>query len=287
MARKLLREPLVHFLLLGLVLFAWFDWRGGVGSSRIVVTAGQIEHLASAFARTRQRPPTDEELKALVDDHVRDELAAREAAAAGLDRDDPVVRRRLRQKLEFLVEDALDQSPPAEAELRGWLAAHRDDFRTEPRIALRQVFVSRALRGAGAAREAERILARLRAAGPAADTSRLGDATALPTELALGPLREVNLTFGDAFARAVDALPEGAWDGPVESAYGLHLVLVRERIASTQPDLASVRPQVEREVIQDRRRRELDALYERLLARYPVTVERPAPKDAPVAGAGR
>jgi hypothetical protein len=125
------QEPLVHFLVLGALLFVAFDrWgAGGAGTSRIVVTPGQIDAMASGFARTWQRPPTEEELKGLLDDHVREEIATREAMALGLDRDDTVIRRRLRQKFEFIAEDSIDATPPTEADLQRWLDAHPADFR--------------------------------------------------------------------------------------------------------------------------------------------------------------
>jgi len=285
--RKALREPLLHFLVLGLLLFAFFEWRGGgAGAGRIVVTAGQLQHFAAGFARTWQREPTESELKGLVDEYVKEEMAAREAVAEGLDRDDAIIRKRLRQKLEFLAEDAVDQAPPTEADLRAWLTTHPDAFRVEGQVALRQVFVRRERPGASATAEAARLLARLRVAGSGADTARLGDPTTLPPELSLGPVREVGLTYGDAFARAVEAAPLGQWTGPVESAYGLHLILVRERLSPSVPDLAAVRPKVVGEVIAERRKRALTALYDGLLTRYRVTIERPA---APAAsgGAGR
>ncbi len=282
--RNALREPLVHFLGLGLLLFAFFAWRGGgSGAGRIVVSAGQIEHLAAGFTRSWQRAPTDEELKALVDDYVREELATREAIASGLDRDDAVVRRRLRQKLEFLVEDAVDQAPPTDAELEAWLEAHPDAFRAEPQVALRQVFVSREERGKRARKVAEQLLTRLRAAGPELDAARLCDRTMLPAELPLGPVREVALTFGGDFARALETVPPGEWSGPIESSYGFHLVLVRERLPGSGRDLASIRPQVEREVVAGRRKKALDALYQALVSRYSVTIERPPATDAPSA----
>jgi hypothetical protein len=283
--RNALREPLLHFVVMGLLLFAFFEWRGGgSGAGRIAVTSGQLQHFAAGFARTWQREPTEAELKGLVDEYVKEEMAAREAFVEGLDRDDAIIRKRLRQKLEFLVEDAVDQAPPTEADLQAWLTAHPDAFRVEGQVALRQVFLRRDRTGASA--EATRLLARLRAAGTGADTARLGDPTTLPPELSLGPVREVGLTFGEAFARAVEAAPLGQWTGPVESAYGLHLILVRERLPPSVPGLAAVRPKVVGEVIAERRKRALTALYDGLLTRYRVTIERPA---APAAsgGAGR
>lgn len=290
--KSLLREPLVHFLALGALLFLFFEWRGGAagpGSTRIVVTPGLVQHLASGFARTWQRPPTREELKGLVDEHVKEEIATREAAAMGLDRDDTVIRRRLRQKLEFLVEDEAAPALPTEADLRSWLERHPQAFQAEPRAALRQVFVSVQRRGAAAGAEAERLLARLRAAGPGASTAELGDPSMLPAELPLGPVSEVARTFGPDFAQGVAALPTGQWSGPVVSSYGLHLVLVSERVTPPLPALADVRQLVERELLAERRKAQLEALYTRLLGKYTVTIEMPEEQPQPASvppGAG-
>jgi parvulin-like peptidyl-prolyl isomerase len=286
--KKLLREPLVQFLLLGATLFVWFEWKGGgsgPGSTRISITPGLVEHLASGFARTWQRPPTDAELKGLIDEHVKEEIATREAVAMGLDQDDTIIRRRLRQKLEFLVEDAVDQAPPTDAELHLWLERHPEAFRAEPRVALRQVYVSTERRGASARADAGRLLARLRAAGKDAKIDGLGDPSMLPRELPLDALSDVARAFGTEFAARVDAVPPGQWTGPVESPYGLHLVLVPERVAHARPALADVRPLVERELLAERRRTQLQALYEKLLAKYTVTIEMPKEEKKQVSAA--
>ncbi len=282
--RRLLREPLVQFLLLGGLLFVYFEWRGGSsgpGGSRIAITPGLVEHLAAGFGRTWQRPPTDAELKGLVDEYVKEEIATREAVAAGLDRDDTIIRRRLRQKLEFLIEEAASSASPSDAELQAWWDAHPDSFRAEPQLAFRQVYVSPERRGPRARADAEALLARLQKAGAEAATDRLGDPSMLPSDEALIPLREVERSFGADFAKALLALPPGRWNGPIESPYGLHLVFVRERVAAAKPALAEVRPMLERELLADRRKKDLDALYARLLEKYTVTIEMPMPKPAP------
>ena len=280
--RKIIREPLVHFLVLGGLLFAFFEWQGGgagPGSTRISITPGLVAHLATGFAKTWQRPPTDQELKGLIDEYVKEEIAAREATVMGLDRDDTVIRRRLRQKMEFLAEDAVDATLPSDAELQAWLEKHPDAFRVEPQIALRQVYLSAKRRGASAAEEAQKLLARLRAAGPEAKIDALGDATMLPRELRLGPLSEVARAFGTEFAASTDAIEPGQWTGPVESSYGLHLVLVSERVTPASPALADIRPLVQRELMSERRRMQLQTLYERLLEKYTVTIEMPKEAD--------
>jgi len=275
--RKLLREPLVHFLVLGGLLFAWYEWRGGSGpgSTHITITPGLVEHLASGFARTWQRQPTHAELKGLIDDYVKEEIATREAVNMGLDRDDTIIRRRLRQKMEFLIEDAVDQVPPSDAELQAWLDAHRASFQGETRLSLRQVYLSPDRHGTSVAAEAQTLLGRLRRAGPDAKIDALGDPTMLPAELPLGPTSEVARFFGKDFAAKVEDIEPGTWTGPVESPYGLHLVLVRERVAAMPPSLAEVRPVVERDFLAERRKTQLESLYQGLLQRYTVTIEMP------------
>ena len=216
---KLLREPLVHFLALGAALFALSAVLGerGTTQDRIVVTSGQIEHLAATFARTWQRPPTPPELQALIDAWVREEIYAREARALGLDLDDTVIRRRLWQKMEFLVEDAA-ATPPSEAELQAYLTAHPDAFRTEPRLSFRQVFVSPDRRGDGAASDAVTLLERLRAAGPGADIA--GDRLGVPDELQRVPRSEITRLFGDVFAARLESVEPGAWVARSSQATG-------------------------------------------------------------------
>jgi hypothetical protein len=274
-----LREPLVHFLAIGALLFLVFNWRGGGGpsSSRIVITPGQIDSMVAGFVRTWQRPPTDQELKGLVDDYVREEMATREAMAIGLDRDDTVIRRRLRQKLEFVAEDTIDAAPATEAELQAWLGAHPELFTTEPQIAFRQVYLSPDRRGAAIDADARMLLARLAAAGPSAAIDHVGDVLMLPGEVSHASRTDVARQFGDEFADAILKVEPGRWTGPLRSGYGLHLVFVRERKDERLPGLAEVRPIVEREFLSDRRKRRLNEMYEQMLARYRVTVE---PREA-------
>ena len=285
--RSLVREPLVQFLAIGGLLFLLFEWRGRspAGSNRIVVTPALVEGLAAGFARVWERRPSDAELKQLVDDYVKEEVAAREATAIGLGKDDAVIRGRLRQKLELAVVSAADGAAPGDDELQAWLDTHPAAFRAEPRISFRQVYLSRERRGADARRHAETLLRRLRAAGPDAATRGLGDSTLLPAEQALAPLGETARAFGEDFARAAFAFEPGAWSGPVESAYGLHLVLVGEKTEARTPSLAEVRPQVEQELRNERKRRQLQAFYDRLLRSYSVTIEMPREGAAPAAGA--
>ena len=269
---RILREPLVQFLALGAGIFALFWLQGDPGgdhSDRIVVTAGQVEHLATGFARTWLRPPTAGELEGLVDDWVREEIYYRQAMALGLDRDDRVVRRRLRQKMEFLTEEAAAPPTPSDEELRTFLREHPEAFRVEPRFAFRQVCLDRDRRGD----TARSLLDRLTASGPDADLAGLGDRLMLPDEVPSTPRAEIVAVFGAPFADRLEHLEPGRWTGPVESGYGLHLVLVRERVPGRLPELDEVRDAVEREWLSARRATTLEAAYRQLRERYIVVVE--------------
>jgi hypothetical protein len=282
--RKFLREPLVHFLALGALVFVVFHFaasRSEAPEGRIVVSAGRIEQLATGFTRTWHRPPTRQELDGLVEDHIREEVLYREALAMGLDKDDTIVRRRMRQKLEFLTEDATAAVSPTDQDLQSWLDKHPEKFHAEAKWAFRQVYFSASRRGEGASTAASKALARLNAAGKKTDASGLGDATLLPHELALSGLDEIASTFGDEFARQVPQLEPGRWAGPVQSGYGWHLVYVSERTEGHSRPLVEVREAVQREWLAARRQEIVDSTYSKWREKYAVVMEAPPrPVDA-------
>jgi parvulin-like peptidyl-prolyl isomerase len=270
MLRRLIREPLLHFLLLSGLLFLVFG-RGGPAPSTsdtdIVVTAADIDRIAAAFAATWQRPPSDAELKGAIEDDIREEVLYRAGLALGLDKDDTIVRRRIRQKMEFFFEDTVGQ--PDEAALRAYFAANADKFRTEPRFAFRQVFVSASRSNPQA--DAEAMLPRLVALGPAADLG--GDPFLLPETFGPTPLSHIAAQFGDSFGRELAAAAPGHWIGPLKSAYGYHLVLVATAQPAQLPAFAEVRDVVQREWFAARRAVVVDEQYQKLRARYRVRID--------------
>jgi len=277
--KRLLKQPLLHFLLLGAGLFlAYSLMPKGPGTSepgKIVVTQGQIEHLATGFAKTWQRSPTAQELEGLVRDWVREEVYYREAMALGLDRDDTVIRRRLRQKMEFVSDDIVAQTEPSDADLTAYLQAHPNSFRVEQRFTFRQVYLNPAKHGENLARDAAQLLAQLNQADNKGDASALGDSFLLEHQFAAVSASEVAKQFGEKFAAQLGELPPNQWQGPVESGYGEHLVFVSERTEGRLPVLAEVRDTVRREWANARRLEANEQFYEAMLKHYVVTVERP------------
>jgi hypothetical protein len=276
--KRILGEPLLHFLLLGAGLFIAYGLisTGSTAPGAILVSRGQTEHLEAVFVRTWQRPPTDAELKGLIDDWVREEIATREAMALGLDRDDTVIRRRLRQKLEFMSADMAAHTVPTDAELGAYLQAHPESFRIEPPITFSQVYLDPVKHGDRLARDAAQLLARLNRAGATPDLRALGDSFLLEPTFESLPASEIAKQFGEDFAAKLAVLPPGRWQGPIDSGYGAHLVLVSERGAGHAPELAEVRDLVRRECREwenARRLEESERFYQDLRKRYTVSVE--------------
>jgi hypothetical protein len=273
MIGRLIREPLVHFLLLaGLIFTAYGLLAGRVATEETIeVSQAKIEQIASIFARTWQRPPTADELKGLIDDHVKEEIYVREAMRLGIDKDDTVIRRRLRMKMEFLNDAEAEATPATEADLSAYLASHPDTFREAPRVAFEQVYLDAQKRGAALQAEAAALLASIRK--DAASAAEAGDPTLLPPSMPLTDRQGIAQLFGDDFAAVVVALPAGDWQGPIPSGYGLHLVKVTSQEAGRLPALAEIRSQVEREWMNDQRDAMARQKLDDLLKRYKVTVE--------------
>ena len=274
--RALLREPLIHFLLIGALLFLLFevfDNQAGPQSSRIVITNGQIEFLKARFAKTWQRQPTESELKELINGHVREEILYREALALGLDKDDSVVRRRMTQKLELMGDDIAGITVPTDEDLRKYMQEHTENFRIEPRVAFRQIYIDVAKRGISADTEVDRLLALLSDEENKTDPDTLGDSLMIPDAYNLLPVSEIAKFFGEPFSLELVKSKEGQWTGPIQSGYGLHLVLVTERVAGRLPELAEVRETVEWEWSSAHKKTVRDNIYKKFREKYTIEFE--------------
>ena len=279
--KALSREPLVHFLLIGVVLFTVFELRreeGSAAPNRILVDAGQVEQLAARFKRTRLRAPTDIELVALIEGYVREEVYYRQALAMGLDQNDPVLRQRMRQKLEFLLEDLAAEAAPGDEQLTGFMQRHADRFREDPRLSFTQVYLNPD-RHQDLAADAMQILTRL---NNGASPETQGDRSLVEQEYALATQREITRVFGDSFAQQTVLLEPGGWTGPIYSAYGGHLIRVSAKQAERFPVLAEIRDQVERDYLAERRQELKDITYRKLREGYEIIIE----KSAGTAAAG-
>ncbi len=282
--KGILREPLLHFLLLGAVLFVVYGLvsrHANDEPGKIRITQAQIAAMADGFTRTWRRPPLREELDGLIRDRIREEVSYREAMALGLDKDDTIIRRRLRQKLEFISEDIVAPEQPGEAELNAYLLAHPEQFRVPQTFTFKQIYLDPARHGGNLARDSAQLIERLQQAGDGADISALGDPWMLEQSFTAERDSEVAKQFGQEFAARLAELPAGKWQGPIKSGFGVHLVLLDERVQSRMPALAEVRDAVVREWTNARRTEANEKFFQDLLKRYTVTIEPELPAKGP------
>jgi PPIC-type PPIASE domain len=282
---RLLREPLLQFLALGAVLFALYGLagkRGAEAPEKIVVSASQVANLGDAFVRTWRRPPNEQELHGLIEDYIRDEVFYREGRAAGLDRDDAIIRRRVRQKMEFIA-DEISAPEPSDAELAAFLASNPERFKTEDQLTFHQVFLSATRRANTIDSDSKNLVGILARADGTVDAAALGDAFLLGEEFRdVSPSKATSI-FGESFAKQLSVADAGRWQGPIPSGFGQHFVFISGRVLGTLPPLDAIRPAVQREWANARRLEAEQKLYVSLRGRYEIVIEKPQAKAAEAA----
>ena len=285
--KRLLREPLVHFLLLGAVLFALYAYtdrgRGGVESSKqIRLTRDDLSQIVLLFQAQWRREPTPEELGRLLDSKVQEEVLYREGLAMGLDKDDTIVKRRMAQKMQFLAEDVAAAREPTATELASWYELNRDKFQQSPRVSFRHLYFSPDRRGAHARDDAAAALVKL--AGQPED-SKLAASVADPfmfQEYYRDRAPEfLGKEFGPRFALAIPKLAPGSWQGPVESGFGWHLVFVDTLVPGRVPALEEIEGDVRNAWLSQQKSKAWEKAYKDMRAKYTVLL--PAPPDAATA----
>lgn len=269
----LLREPLSHFFVLGLLLFVLYGLvndRSGRDADEIVVDQARVAGMIATFEKTWRRQPTEAELQGLINAWVREEILYREGVAVGFDLNDPIIRRRVGQKMSFVADGMVPQSPSDE-ELGAWLQENIDDYLIPARWTFRQVYIDPQRH----TNDLDAVLENVRAAlQGGADPSALGDASLLIDTVSDAATDEVVRVFGSEFADALREVTVGSWQGPIRSGYGLHFVLIGAHESSRDPTLDEVRAAVERDLLSDKSREINETFYDALRERYTVRIER-------------
>ncbi len=271
MLRSWLREPLVHFLLAGLAVFLFFNWRGDPvdpASRTITITAGQVQSLTDRWVQTWQRSPTQGEIDGLIRDYIKEEVYNREARRMGLDEDDFVVRRRLRSKMEELARAEVENITPDDATLQTWLDKHVAKYASDPSYSFDQIYL-----GTG---DVQSVTAStLAGLKEGKDWRDLGKKISLPATLENASKTEIARDFGDSFAADLRSQKQGSWSGPVTSGFGKHLVRIRHVTMSAKPKLADVRQAVFNDWREATINGREDRAYQALLDGYTIKIKRP------------
>jgi len=236
----------------------------------IVVSEAMIDELAREHEARWMRKPTDQELAGLVDAYVRDEILYREGLALGLDRDDALIKRRVRQKFEVIAEEQSAREPPSDAELTAYMTVNAGRFVLPATVSFEQIFFDTS----GTPADVERTVAAARVAvAHGGDPRKLGQAFMLPSRIENAAQDLVARDFGTEFAGQVETAPLGQWSGPIVSSFGVHLVRVTARTPAALPEMDGIRRIVAREWENERRVSASSASYQKLRGNYAVVIE--------------
>ncbi len=271
-----LREPLLHFLVLGaalFVVFAQFNDSDAGREDRILITQADLNALATRWLKSMGRAPSAEEREQQLNYFIRQLVLAREAVVLGLDKDDAVVRNRLAKKMEYLFEDLSIIPEPTDEELGEYRVAHPASFTLPAEMSFQQIYFDGILRGDNVSAEAEQVLKELQQVDNAVDTLHLGDRSLLPYEFKGGREAQIAGMFGGKFAKQVFLLPVNSWQGPVASPYGQHLIYIHSRSDAQLPALDKIRERVAREWRSTKQKAANEVFYQSLYQRYEIVVD--------------
>jgi hypothetical protein len=277
--RDWMHSPLLHFLLIGAALFLLYDLvsppRPVAPGSRIELTDDDLRQIDLVWLAKYQRLPTVAERRDLIDAKIREEILYREGLAMGLDQDDAIIRRRLGQKLEFLMEDVSGIRDPSPAELESWYKRNAAQFTVPGRATFCQIYFSPDIRGQRAQTDAARALAALKSGTSCNSPSiaALGDRFPDYIYYANRSPEEVANVFGTQFSQSLFRLKPGRWQGPVESGLGWHLVLIDTLTPARIPPFAEAdRAAVQSAWLDSQRDESKRKAFEAMRAKYEVVL---------------
>jgi hypothetical protein len=281
--KRLLREPLVHFLLIGAAIFVVFHFvqpaRDLSSSSKeITLSLDELGQLATLFQSQWRRDPTSEEFSRMVEQKVQSEVLYREALAMGLDKNDEIVKRRMAQKMQFLAEDVAAAREPTTEELKAWFTMNTAKFALPKRVSFRHLYFSPDRRGNHARDDAAKLLAQLTGQPQAVKPPESSADPFMFQEYYRDRATDyLGKEFGPQFALAVEKLPMGSWQGPIESGFGWHLVFVDTAIPGRVPEFEEIEADVKTAWLGEQKALAWDKAYKEMRAKYTVLL--PAPPD--------
>jgi hypothetical protein len=286
---KIVREPLVHFLALGALIFAAHAvlHPAPVDAHRIEITQADIARIQALYAQQWGAAPRADDMPSLIDNYIRSEVLFREGTALGLGTEDSVLRNRVVQKMEFLLQDTSSIPQPSDAEIAAYFQGHADAYRVPEQIAFTHVYFNASVRADRAEADAKAALAALTASGKLGSAGEvIGDPFMLGDDPSMKSQESIARDYGGIFASTLFGLPEGSWQGPIASTYGVHLVRVLERQPARLPDLTEVRDRVHDDLMAERLHVAVDSAYARVRSKYQVVVDPPPPSGGGPLAAG-
>ena len=281
--KKWLGEPLLHFLLIGVSIFLLYSLQNegyDNDNNQIVITKGSIDRLISLWEKKRQRPPTQTELKGMIEQQIHEEVMYREALTMGLDKNDAIVRKRLAQKVEFISSDIAAMAEPSDEELKRFLNTHHKKFEIPASLSFEHIYFNPDKRNAQTEPDALMLLGELKLSDVTVETHTAGDSFMMGQQYDEITEYGVSRIFGQDFAAELLTLDVGNWQGPVRSGYGTHLIRISSKTPAQAVKLNTVRDKVRDEWQAEQRQSMNKIFYESLRQRYDIVIENYSGLDA-------
>ena len=269
MLKKILHEPLLHFFVVGSILFYYLSTNDTtVEKEKVVISKGKIEQLSAQFQKTRQRPATSQELQALIHNQVREELAFKQGKEMGLIEDDSIIKRRVQQKLEFMLNDSVSSFKPTNEELQEYLQAHQEQYMIAPVYSFRQIYINPQKH-----QDFDTYLQNLKAENLDKKYTEVGDSIMLESNYQNISTAQIARLFGQKFSLSLEKLALKKWIGPVTSGYGVHLVYIQHKENAHMATFKEREAQIRVDFTIETQEKALDDFYEKLKDKYELVVE--------------
>ena len=268
MFKRILQEPLLHFLVVGSLLFFYLSSTDTETKPQVTITQGKIKQLTAQFEKTRQRTPSDIELKALIKNQIREDLAFKHGVQMGLIENDSIIKRRVQQKIEFMLKDSIAGIEPSREDLETYLMEHKEQYTMAPVYSFKQVYIN-----SDAHENLDVFIENLQKKDLNTNYKVLGDSMMLESEYTHINATQIARFFGREFAKALDSVSLENWQGPVKSGYGLHFIYIDSKIPKHVVKLDEVEKELQRDFKMDAQKKAINAFYDALKVQYDVKIE--------------
>ena len=268
MIKRILQEPLLHFLVVGALLFFYLSSTDTETKPQVTISQGKIKQLTAQFTKTRQRTPSDDELKALIKNQIREDLAFEHGIKMGLVENDSIIKRRIQQKIEFMLNDSIASLEPSRKDLEAYLTSHKERYTIAPIYSFKHIYINPQKHD-----DIDTFIEELQNQDLNKNYKNLGDSIILEGRYTHISTAQIARLFGSKFANSLDTISLNRWQGTIESGYGMHLVFIENKIPKHLAKLEEVEAQLRRDFRVDAQKKALNAFYDELKKEYIVNVE--------------
>ncbi len=271
--RKLIHEPLFHFLLLGAGIFILYllVQKNTSGDHQIIINDNDVAHISSLYESQWHHPPTSDELTGLISEKIRQEVFYREALKMNLDQNDEIVKQRLAEKMEFLSNDLSKLvEPPTDEKLKTYFEKNKDKYLTPYSLNFYQIILTPE-RHTDTRESAAELLRQFSNAKPE-ELKNQGDPSYLSFYFSNESAAKLKVDFAGEMAESIRTLPLNKWAGPIKSAYGWHLVYITKKVAPHLPSFSEVKKDLKRDYQNDQEQESRTEVYLDLKKNYEIEI---------------